>query len=97
MQSILIIDTPKNCDECDLCRSVSIGNSMCIPTGALIGDGAEIDESCPLRPLPQYQVANNYDFECYTNGISVGWNQCLEKITGEVPNYAKSKGHEPRN
>jgi hypothetical protein len=55
---------------------------------------ADIHEKCPLRDLPSFQVANEYDFETYTNGISIGWNRCLEKVTGEVPDYAKTKGYE---
>ena len=94
MKSVLVIDKPQNCDECDICYYKD-KELFCPFVGFLVErDYAEaIHDDCPLRDLPSYQVANNYDFECYTNGIAVGWNSCLEKITGEVPNYVKTKGH----
>ena len=100
MKSMLIVDKPNNCDECDICyvRRTSKGERMlfCPIVGWMdIEQGKEsINENCPLRPVPLRQVANDYDFEHYDNGVSVGWNRCLEAITGEVPNYAKTKGHE---
>lgn len=76
MKSVLVINKPENCIDCKLC----IDNS-CFITETVIKD--VINEDCPLRDLPQKEVANEYDFENYSNGVSIGWNRCLEKITGE--------------
>lgn len=101
MKSVLIIDKPQNCDECDICYLKPVGYGtvtqelFCPIVGYIdveLGK-AGIHEECPLRDLPSFQVANEYEFQNYDNGVSVGWNRCLEKVTGEVPNYAKTKGH----
>ena len=84
-KSVLIVDTPESCSECRM----NSEESFCHITGKHFWDDKKFDYAkdiaadCPLRPLPLSQVANEYDFESYTNGVSVGWNRCLEKITGE--------------
>lgn len=90
MKSVLVIEKPESCDVCDLCM-----NQVCgILRKPIITDKIyQIDDDCPLKDLPKYEIANEYNFESYKNGVAVGWNRCLEKITGEVLNYAKTKGH----
>ncbi len=82
MKSVLVIDKPVNCNECYLYHDVC-------PILGPINDTSKISENCPLRDLPNREACNEYDFEHYRNGVSVGWNRCLEKITGEVPSYAE--------
>lgn len=75
MKSVLVIEKPESCIDCRLCIDDS-----CFITETVIKDG--INEDCPLKDLPQRQVANEYDFEHYSNGVAIGWNRCLEKISG---------------
>lgn len=56
----------------------------------LRGDYGEWDESikyvedCPLRPLPQKRNECYYYGELAKNDFAVGFNACLEEITGET-------------
>lgn len=68
MKSVLIIDTPDNCKCCKY-------------TCMMYKDGEERPKDCPLRPLPQKEACNQYSFEGFANGVSYGWNRCLEVIT----------------
>ena len=84
-KSILVVDTPSNCEGCPL-RYWGIAGWSCIHTRRLLeGPIAEREEWCPLRPLPkfitEYDVKVSYDFDPY---YAEGWNDCLDTITGET-------------
>lgn len=49
-KSILTVNTPKSCEECQLCVNV-IGKHYCVGKGTHITNG-ERDCSCPLVELP---------------------------------------------
>lgn len=70
MKSVAIIDTPDKCIECSL--------NKC-PAWEDIG---KRPDDCPLRPLPQREVQNEFSFETYTNGVAAGFNRCLDMIGG---------------
>lgn len=50
-----------------------------------------LSQKCPLRPLPKKKnvmaidVASSIN-EIYTSGKEVGWNKCLDVITGGTEN-----------
>lgn len=50
-KSMLIINTPKNCEECSLCVAVQ-GKHYCPGKGTYIQNG-ERDCSCPLVAVPE--------------------------------------------
>lgn len=83
--SILVIDKPVNCIDCLFNHQ----DKSCVITETSFMSEKGFDlakerlKDCPLRDLPQKEVVNEYDFENYRNGVSIGWNRCLEKITGE--------------
>lgn len=79
-KSILIIDKPKNCDDCKLCL-----DNACLVTETVIND--VIPDDCPLVDLPDKQVCNERDFEHYVNGYGKGWNDYRGHLTGEYNHY----------
>lgn len=92
MKSVLVINKPENCIDCPLQaddKACEITETSFISIRA----NEEILEDCPLVNLPQKQVVNEYNFENYANGINIGWNRCLEEITGEeyIPPEYKEK------
>lgn len=68
-KSVYIFDTPANCKGCtiEFCEARVYADHR--------------PDDCPLRPLPQKEVCNDYEFETYTNGFNRGFNRCLEMIT----------------
>ena len=79
MKSILVIETPTNCIDCPLQaddKACEITETSFISIRA----NEEILEDCPLVALPDAEVANDYDFEHYANGVCVGWNRYREVI-----------------
>ena len=85
MKSVLVIDTPDNCDTCDLSRLYSLSGKLvkdpfCFALNKYVEDGQIILEDCPLKKLPQIRPCNYYDFEHYTSGYDKGWNDCIEHI-----------------
>ena len=56
-KSILVIDTPKNCNQCDLHYAVQV-NARCLEMCPLQVEGlnniyGDLPDGCRLRPLPQ--------------------------------------------
>lgn len=92
MKAIAVIKKmPKDCDECPFVNE----NRDCILLNedAFPNDWMEdapyysLKEKgdCPLRPLPQKN-----DFEYVSDlklGYRMGWNACLETITGEIKEW----------
>ena len=79
-KSILIIDTPFGCEDCELC----IDDYFCLRLG-------EVDESvengtkdlrCPLRPIPYKREAIGI-LNDYERGKILGYNVCIDEILGE--------------
>ena len=76
-KSVLVIDTPANCNECRL-LNYEYG---CPIIGATGERNKGRSEWCPLRPLPsKKQIEHRWFSEDY----SIGWNACLDEITGET-------------
>lgn len=92
MKSVLIIDTPVNCDECDLCYLKSEDKWYCPMVGFM--DRAMMQErhsSCPLKPLPEKMPCNYYTAEGFNNGYDKGWNDYRDHLTGEWNHYKPEK------
>lgn len=90
MKSILMINTPKTCKECQ-CQMMLV----CVPADEDIDEYVDpnttIPEWCPLKPLPgRMSMEDEAEFYLgYMNGktkylgFNEGYNACLEDITGE--------------
>jgi len=89
-KSILIIDTPENCDKCRICARAEI-DDYCAYLGARNGEFiypngyAELSigmSNCPLRPLPE-EKHRDTRFDDIAGAIDYGWNSCLAALEGK--------------
>lgn len=83
MKSILIIDTPKNCPDCQL---MADGWCYGIPSREEVQGKIKYLKRpswCPLKSLPSFKAVDLND----TRDVVMfchGWNTCLAEITGET-------------
>lgn len=81
-KSVLVINTPKYCALCVL-RS-GVHHPFCRVNNRDITDLSIRPDWCPLKPLPErkeYIVPIN-NVESQKDIIAVGWNACINEITG---------------
>lgn len=91
-KSVLVVDTPKTCMRCPF--GLIIGDYFfCAITidkdGAakqIRGDlyGVKKQDWCPLKPLPEKKeyIVPIDNVESQKDIIAVGWNACIDEITG---------------
>lgn len=82
-KSVLVIDTPEKCIHCPLLN----GADECIvqDDDANAGDSwDELMKWCPLKPLPEKKeyIIPIDNVEANKDIIAVGWNKCIDEITG---------------
>jgi len=82
-KSILLIDTPKSCENCYM-LSHNYCNFQCLITGELIEKSTNKPDWCPLKPLPEKKeyIVPIDNVEAQKDIIAVGWNACIDEITG---------------
>lgn len=93
-KSVLILDTPETCVDCQFCCEFHEGTKACCSITDNDKDKTlmkEIDcedgycqgkpNWCPLKPLPDKDDFDDPNDEYYT-GCRDGWNDCLDEITG---------------
>lgn len=88
-KSVLVIDMPKYCIDCPCHFADDTGAVICgKESKPLIADDIQTykPDWCPLRELPEkMQVCGKYP---QPDGIvpsyKMGWNACLDAITGEI-------------
>lgn len=80
-KSVLVIDTPENCGKCKFisgfwCRAMN---------GRRVPNNDVIPNWCPLKPLPERKeyIVPIDNVESQKDIIAVGWNACINKITGK--------------
>ena len=90
-KSVLVIDTPESCLDCQFCYELDEGEAYCSisdddkDTSLMKKIDCEYGycqgkpDWCPLMDLPE---KDDFDDEYYT-GYHDGWNRCLEEIVGE--------------
>ena len=82
-KSILVIDTPENCDYCPVGRIFGMeGQVECMAGKDIVvnNNGMVIPDWCPLRDLPE-RANHPYYFD---NGrYDKGWNDCIDEILKE--------------
>ena len=97
-KSVLVIDTPEKCLDCQFCYELDEGVEACCSISDDDKDTSfmkKIDceygycqgkpDWCPLKPLPENDDFDDLYDEYYT-GYHDGWNRCLKKIVGESNN-----------
>ena len=93
-KSVLVIDAPENCVDCQFCYELDEGIEACC---TLMDDEnekglmKEIDckdgycqskpNWCPLKELPEENHESHYPDE-WKDGYTDGWNDCLREIVG---------------
>lgn len=82
-KSVLVIDTPKKCDSC---MYVGTFHAFCRINCRDIKDLSVRPDWCPLKPLPEKKeyIVPIDNVEAQKDIIAVGWNACIDEITGEV-------------
>lgn len=79
-KSVLVMDTPKTCENCYM-LSHNYCNFQCLITGELIEKSINRPNWCPLKPLSEKNTTEN-DMTDYQCGMVDGRNQCIDEITG---------------
>lgn len=95
-KSVLVIDTPEKCLDCQFCFELDEGVEACCSIADDDKDTRFIKKIdceygycqgkpdwCPLKPLPEKNTTEN-DMTDYQCGMADGRNQCIDEITGEV-------------
>lgn len=92
---MLVIDTPKNCLDCQFCYELDEGVEACCSISDDDKDASlmkKIDceygycqgkpDWCPLKPLPEKKeyVDPTSSAKAKKNIIAVGWNTCINMI-----------------
>lgn len=93
-KSILVIDTPENCSDCQFCYELDEGVEACCSISDDDKDASlmkKIDceygycqskpDWCPLMDLPE-KDNGDYPANTFDAGFVEGWNQCIDEITG---------------
>lgn len=94
-KSVLVIDTPENCLDCQFCYELDEGAEACCSISDDDKDTSimkKIDceygycqgkpNWCPLMDLPEKDDFDDLYDEYYT-GYHDGWNRCLKEITSQ--------------
>lgn len=78
-KSIIVIDTPTSCEECNLCAGF-MGKHYCPPRDTEVSKG-ERDCSCPLVAVPD-KMDPAKARGAYDTAYIEGWNAFRRKILG---------------
>ena len=76
MKAILVIDEPRNCSFCP-CYNDGYCNA------AELFIDKDVPSWCPLKPMPSQKCLSLKD-EHDDIIFQMGWNACLDEITGET-------------
>lgn len=93
-KSVLVIDTPENCLDCQFCYELDEGVEACCSISDDDKDTSlmkKIDceygycqgkpDWCPLMDLPE-KDNGDYPANTFDAGFAEGRNQCIDEITG---------------
>lgn len=82
-KSVLVIDTPEKCLDCNLCVLDMDGSISCYYNKREICSNVEENNSrpdwCPLKPLPE-EKKEEYWRSKFSLAWIRGWNTCISKI-----------------
>ena len=96
-KSVLVIDTPERCIDCEIGQNYSNIIETCVYCE--IADCLDYDvilmteehydcesksrpDWCPLKLLPEKDTKNHFPDE-FEDGYAIGWNACIDEITGD--------------
>ncbi|MBR3118996.1 MAG: hypothetical protein IKF29_07115 [Oceanobacillus sp.] len=80
-KSIVVINTPKNCEQCPFRES---------PWSFCLGE-YEKEKHCPLKPVPEIKnlrdyrdkIVGDYKLQIRISDFISGYNSCIDEILGE--------------
>lgn len=88
-KSVLVIDTPENCDKCKI-RAINLAwCNVARKSTSHYTNGKPIDERkrqdwCPLRELPEKKEPTQFPISPFLpwqyTEYDKGWNDCIEKM-----------------
>ena len=78
MKSILIIDTPKDCDNCP-CADGELGFCQADEKQRYC-DWYKVPLWCPLKKMPKKKNTPLTEYNLIEKIYENGWNECLEEI-----------------
>lgn len=86
-KSVLVMKTPEQCLDCNLCVLDMDGSISCYYNKreicSNVGENNSRPNWCPLRPLPdRKEITETYKWEDRLPSFKCGWNWCLDEITG---------------
>ena len=79
-KSVLVIDTPKTCRDCDLFQKTENDEWCGFDKDAV--DPMFRADYCPLKPMPQKCGSARKDDEV-SKLIALGWNVCIDYLEEE--------------
>ena len=84
-KSVLVIDTPERCIDCEIGQNYSSIIETCVfcPIAGkltLDGEAEPIPDWCPLKLLPE--KITRVAVTDHWNSIKAGWNACIDEIAG---------------
>lgn len=89
-KSVLVIDTPERCIDCGIGQNHSNILETCVscPVAgkwAIDKEAESRPDWCPLKPLPEkFDSEKNWKLGDFEPLFKIGWNTCIDAITGEV-------------
>lgn len=86
-KSVLVIDTPEKCICCPLLNGADECTAQDDAANFKAGNSwDELMKGCPLKPLPEKKeyIVPIDNVESQKDIIAVGWNACINEITGKV-------------
>ena len=98
-KAVLIMDMPESCSMCKFLYEFQ-GIKKCQLMNVFNNGASRLSQStfsekrhekCPLRELPErMEVCGTYNAAYYAKGgkmpsYKIGWNDCLDRILGELP------------
>lgn len=94
-KSMLIIDMPSSCSECEFCRETGEDRHVCeqkVFNGRCKRINYDVENYmyekptwCPLREVPQKKVRYFSD-NAYKSLLKHGYNACIDEILGGAEN-----------
>lgn len=79
-KAVLVMDMPKKCNECCLCKTMPDKCNYCMATNKIIVDAGRKRYWCPLKPIPKRK--ERAIVGGYSHGYVAGWNDCIDTMIG---------------
>lgn len=81
-KAVLILDMPKNCADCSLCKRMEDNCYYCMATNQIVVDVNLKTHWCPLRFVPSKRYHSAYGSGQIETSEDKIWNRCIDIILG---------------